>query len=202
MQVEDLEDISNLQGYIERTQTILVYASQGYFQSKNCMIELRSTVMKTKPIIALMDPEKNKGGLTKEEVHAQLLEGDASFAKWGFTDDGPRGEALYAALFSTEYIEWNRIGCFQDVTMRLIAQRLLPVEGGAAPRRVYVQGEIVHKKPRLKKVAAGKRFHAYCSSLNDGAAAIIKDVGGAWFALDRTRRSSHTDTRDLCCCRF
>ena len=92
---------------------------------------------------------------------------------------------------------------FQYVTMRLIVSDLMKLLLSEAWRGgVYVQGEIVHKKPRLKKVAAGKRFHAYCSSLNDGAAAIIKDVGGAWFALDRTRRSSHTDTRDLCCCRF
>ena len=48
-------------------------------------------------------------------------------------------------------------GCFQDVTMRLIAIRLLPdTPGGSAePRRVYVQGEIINKKPKLKKLAAG-----------------------------------------------
>ena len=33
-QVDDLEDISDLQGYIERTHTVLIYCSQGYFQSK------------------------------------------------------------------------------------------------------------------------------------------------------------------------
>ena len=50
--------------------------------------------MKAKPIIALMDPERSKGGLTKAEVHAQLLEADASYAKWGFDGDGgePGGE--------------------------------------------------------------------------------------------------------------
>ena len=79
------------------------------YQSKNCMIELRSSVKKQKPIIALMDPEKGKGGLTKEEVHAQLLEADDSYAKWSFEDDGPRGEELFVALFSTNYIEWSRM---------------------------------------------------------------------------------------------
>ena len=114
LQVEDLEDISDLQGYIERTQNVLVYCSQGYFESKNCMIELRSTVRMKKPIIALMDPEKSKGGLTKEEVGAQLIEADASYAKWGFDGDGgPKGEELFAALYAADYIEWNRIGCFR-----------------------------------------------------------------------------------------
>lgn len=174
LQVEDLDDISNLQGYIARTQKVLIYCSQGYFQSKNCMIELRSTVVKKKSIITLMEPEKSKGGLTQAEIQSQLIDADASYATWGFDEGKPRGEELFTELFATKYIEWNRIGCFQDVTMRLIAVRLLPEKAGA----VYVQGEIVHKKPALKKPATGKRFHVYCSQLNGGAVAVMEEMGG------------------------
>ena len=106
----DLEDIANLQGYIERTRTVLVFCSSGYFFSKNCMIELRSSVMKGKRIQPLLDPEASHGGLTMEAIFDQLVEADSSYAKWGFDDDGPRGEALYAALFADEPVEWNRIG--------------------------------------------------------------------------------------------
>lgn len=176
LDVEDLEDISDLQGYIDRSQTILVYCSKGYFQSKNCMIELRSTVMKKKPIIALMDPESGRGGLTKEEVHTELVEADASYVKWEFDNDGPRGEALYTALFQIDYIEWNRIGCFQDVTLRLVAERLLPMYQGVSQRLTYVQGETIHKKPALKKPSSGKKFHVYCSPLNPGAAELMEEV--------------------------
>ena len=35
LDVDDLEDIANLQGYIERTQVVLIFCSKGYFQSKN-----------------------------------------------------------------------------------------------------------------------------------------------------------------------
>ena len=35
LDVDDLEDMANLQGYIERTQVVLVFCSKGYFQSKN-----------------------------------------------------------------------------------------------------------------------------------------------------------------------
>ena len=38
LDVDDLGDISDLQGYIERSRTILVYCSQGYFASKNASI--------------------------------------------------------------------------------------------------------------------------------------------------------------------
>ena len=129
-------------------------------------------------------------------MHAQLLEADNSYAKWGFQGDGgPQGEALFKALFANDYIEWDRIGCFQDVTMRLIATRLLPEEMLAAKdgaqRGVYVQGEVVNRKTALKKPASGKRFHVYCSPLNEGAAAVIDEVGKAFgFTVEQTNEMS------------
>ena len=35
LDVDDLEDIANLGGYIDRSDAILVYCSRGYFESKN-----------------------------------------------------------------------------------------------------------------------------------------------------------------------
>ena len=76
------------------------------------MIEIRSTVSMRKPIIPLVDPDSSRGGLTKEEVKEQLVEAEAQYAKWGF-EGGPYGEELYAGLFASEPIEWNRLGVFQ-----------------------------------------------------------------------------------------
>ena len=129
-------------------------------------------------------------------MHAQLLEADDSYANWGFDGDGgPQGEALFTALFANDYIEWDRIGCFQDVTMRLIATRLLPEEMLAAKdgakRGVYVQGEVDNRKTALKKPASDKRFHVYCSPLNEGAAAVIDEVGKAFgFTVEQTNEMS------------
>ena len=78
------------------------------------MIELRATVTMSKPIVALTDNDTGRGGLSMEEVRAQLCEADANYQKWGFDDDGPRGEELYKTLFGEEPIEWNRIGVFQE----------------------------------------------------------------------------------------
>ena len=52
--------------------------------------------------------------------------------KWGIGAP-PVAQKLYDATFQYEPIEWNRIGHFQDVTMRLIAQRLLPDSAHADP---------------------------------------------------------------------
>ena len=56
---------------IECSHVVLVFCSKGYFQSKNCMREIISCVVKGKPIIAVTDPELAKGGLTLEQVPTQ-----------------------------------------------------------------------------------------------------------------------------------
>jgi hypothetical protein len=115
--VDDLKHISNLDKYVARTKAVLVFCTDGYFGSKNCIIELRACVKQGKLIMPLMDLDASKGGLTQNQVREQLIKTERSlFPKWGFLDDGgPCAEELYMALFSTEAIEWNRIGAFQDV---------------------------------------------------------------------------------------
>ena len=153
------------------------------------MIELRSSVSMRKPILALVDPDSSRGGLTQEQVFQQLVETDARYAKWGFDTDGPRGAELYAALFAREPIEWNRIGCFQNVTLRCIAERLLAEDHVD----IFVPSEIVNKKPILPEPNA--TYHAYCSSSNEGARELMRELAGSLYvpfkvAAGETRSSS------------
>ena len=114
--VDDLKDIENLDRYIALTKAVLVFCSNGYFVSKNYMIELRASVRAGKLIIPLMDPDASKGGRTQAQVREQLIKAEASsLRKWGFDDDGPSAEELYTAPFENEPIEWNRIDALQDV---------------------------------------------------------------------------------------
>ena len=116
--MSDLEDISDLEGYIARSEQVLVFASEGYFQSKNCMREIRSSVAKGVPLLALLEPDPAKG-LKEHVIKDQLLVGwrdehglhevAASYVAWGF-EGGPSPDELVAALFARETIEWNRIG--------------------------------------------------------------------------------------------
>jgi hypothetical protein len=118
--VDDLEEIGDLEGYIERT----TYCSQGYFTSKNYMRELVATVIKRKPIITLSDPDISRGGLSVDQVRTQLIEADLlAVERWNFRpsdpselstakSDGtlfwPGGETLSEQLFAIDPIEWNR----------------------------------------------------------------------------------------------
>jgi len=192
-QVDDLEEIGNLEGYIDRSSTILINISKGYCQSKNCMRELVATTTKQKPTIALTDPEALYGGLSLKKVKEQLLEAEGSYAKWNFDALAtPNGQALYDHLFLAEPIEWNRIGIFQDVTMRLIAERLLKDADG----KTYVDGELVSRKTiALPPPKHKHKYHVCCSKANPGALALMEELSRTHgFELkwpkDSERRSS------------
>ena len=98
-----------------------------------------SAVEARKPLITVVDPDADRGGLTMDEVRTQLLETvESSFPRWGFDESAPSGEVLFDVLASgaaswrgsksspgSKEVEWNRIGVFQEVSLRLIAERLL-----------------------------------------------------------------------------
>ena len=184
LDVEDLEDISDLEGYIERSQTVLVMCTKGYFQSKNCMRELRYAVHMGKPLIAVLDLDSDIRSLTVNEVHAELLKADENYGKWGFKRDGlPTGAACFSALFVHDALEWNRIGTFQDVTMRLIAERLLPSGYGST----YLMGESIQAPIELPPPRRGRSFHVYVSSNNPSAFEFASEVDD-WLMLRQNTR--------------
>ena len=187
----DLEEIGNLAQYIQASLMVLVYCSQGYFTSKNCMRELVAAFHANTPLIALVDLDQNHyGGLSIEEVCAQLQATDSMATRWGFRCDKdsrashaewhkdliwPGGRLLYDRLLGgSEPIEWNRIGHFQDVTLRLIAERCLDPGGGAAGT-TYVDGEILNQK-RMPLRPPERRFHVFCSPHNLGALDVMIEV--------------------------
>ena len=106
----DLEDIEHLEAYIDRSSTILVFCSKGYFGSKNCMRELARAVTSGKPMITVIDPDSSSGAMSVDEIRAALKE-------VGSSTNGLRGVAstdCAQALFAHAPIDWNRLGAFQE----------------------------------------------------------------------------------------
>ena len=96
------------------------------------MREILRAVVTGKPIVALLEPEAKHGGLTQEQIRAQLIEADGYYMAWGLAEEVaswgyeiPTPDKMYDALFAREPIEWNRIGAFQDVSMRLVGESIL-----------------------------------------------------------------------------
>lgn len=164
-----------LEDYIDRSAHIFVYCSGGYFQSKNCMRELTTAVRMHKPLIALLEPDAKRGGLSIDQIRTQLVEAEQSYPIWGFDALAPRGSAMFEALFAREPIEWNRIGEFQDITMRLTAERALPVN---VQGTTFLRGELTQQCPKPMQLPP-HRYHIYYSEHNAGALAMIREVEGS-----------------------
>ena len=135
----DVDDLVEGRGaeYVDASAKVLVFCSDGYFASPNCMRELLRAVLTGKPIVAMLEPEVLKGGLSLEQVKAMLAAADERYEGWGLAAEmeawaakgevtnpaptfTPLHEHLYKALFKQTPIEWNRIGAFQENSIERI----------------------------------------------------------------------------------
>lgn len=60
------------EGYVDRSDVVLVLATRGYFQSTNCMRELRRAVQQQKQIVCLLEADPKKGGMSVDQIEEQL----------------------------------------------------------------------------------------------------------------------------------
>lgn len=99
---------------------------------------------------------------------------------------------LHAALFTNAPIEWNRLGAFQDVTMRLIAELVLP---SVSEGSTFVQGELANQRPSLPNPLLGDAdgFHILCSDQNAGALTFLVEFAAAQ-RLKLTHAHRHVDS--------
>jgi hypothetical protein len=126
----DVDDLAEGKGaeYVDVSSLTLIFCSQGYFESANCVRELLRAAVTGKPLVTLLEPEVKHGGLSQHEVFQQLSEADSPceksgtmfpsrFAMWEMDKEVMNwgykmltGATLHNALFDEKPIEWNRIG--------------------------------------------------------------------------------------------
>jgi len=187
-------DVDNLksgrgEAEVDKSECILVFCTKAYFNTINSMKELYRAVVNRRPILAMLEPDTTQdGGLDKAAVQALLTDkhldkfnlrkkwtawkAEGEVAAVGF-DHPPSGSEVAAALFATEPIEWNRLPHFQDVTIRLIAQRgVLHDKSG----ELYLQGEAAREQVDLADPLPDHSFHLFCSEFNTGAGEIAEEL--------------------------
>mmetsp|Transcript_12124 Transcript_12124/g.31431 ORF Transcript_12124/g.31431 Transcript_12124/m.31431 type:complete len:638 (-) Transcript_12124:108-2021(-) len=201
----DVDDLTEGKGaeFVDASAATLIFVSAGYFTSPNCLRELLRAVVMRKPMFSLVESEEKKGGLTLEEVRRQLIKNDVGgfyhkcglakeVAQWGH--ELPTALELYDAIFKKEPIEWARIGFFQEVSMRLIANHIVKNSAG----ETYLQGEVSRTEPKVGPPAVDHAFHVYCSVHNTGAANLVREVA-AVLKLN-LKLTSDVDRLDECDC--
>ena len=171
-------------------------------------------MLQRKPLIVVLEEDEGRGGLSESEVRAcfddekwdALLStvknrlgatgGPGTLrdriesqwaSKWGQPDlRAPSGKEMQTALFTSPPIIWFRLADLQDVSMRLIAERLIVSDGGANSmpdyaddyrQLTYMKGEISQlfrdKDPQALQLKGS--FPIYCSSFNRGAQEFVTE---------------------------
>ena len=185
----DIDDMVQGVGkeYLDISEYCLVFCTQGYFESKNCMRELLRAVVTHKKVITLLEPDINHGAMSREDVMLALQAADdGNYVRWGLdeelaewaindgtTEDIPDCHEIYRYLFQEDALEWERVAYFQEVTIRLLAERIANPVG-----TTYIPAELVHQVvaggvPKLKDT---KKYHVYVSRNNPGADKLIAEV--------------------------
>jgi len=185
----DVEDLTSGSGTreVDHSRSILVFAMPVYFEKINCIKELTRSIVRNKPITLLLPDAEVHGEFTQvmieelvtdEWVHTWKLQKKLAewAADWGVAEvKTPTAKEVCNALFKQPPLEWSRITPFQDRTLVLTCQRLLP-EGDA--REIYLQGASsfkLHKKQVAVKV--------YCSAANPGARDLAEELNKMWPGL-------------------
>ena len=70
--VDDLEDIGNLETYVDQSQCMLIMLTRGYFTSKNCLREIMHSFLCDKPMVLVHEDDLTKGGAPLEVLRLEF----------------------------------------------------------------------------------------------------------------------------------
>ena len=160
LDVDDLTDTSKLDEFVSGAQCMLLFLSRHYFFSRACLIEIDCTLSMRKPIVSVHEREMNRGGEPLEVLR---------------TDCESKGRDAEAIFDHQPIIPWHRVADFQQLSLVLIAERLL----AACPEytnvrtqpRLYVRGEV-----RRQLLTFSQPVRLYASPHNFGAQAMAQEL--------------------------
>jgi len=163
LDVDNLEEIGELEHYVDQTSSLILFLSRGYFYSANCLRELDHAIKRRKPLLLVHEANSAKGG----ELLSVLKE-----------DCEAKGRRLEAVFGARDIIRWERIHDFQIVSLKQICAGVigtLPAYAKAkAPPEVFVPGEISRQQlswPTPSVVYVSSKY-------NPGVTGVARELTG------------------------
>ena len=159
--------------HVDRSQTVLIFVSKGYFTSKTCLREVRRAVEKRKTIALVYQPSRYYESQSERNLPLGVIKAEECPAE------------LLVPVFGhgREVIPWHRslgqklgVRDFEQLSLKMIAQEVLagcpqPV-GLWLPRpQLYVNDE----RP-LQRLAFRSTPVLFASENNRGAVAVVRDL--------------------------
>ena len=170
LDVDDLQDIGDLEGYVRDSAVVLLFLSRRYFQSHNCRREIVASLEQQKPLVLVHEQQQEKGGGPLDLLKSEC----------------PRERC--AAIFDGRTpITWHRIKDYQNLTLKLIATEMLchsPVyrtvgakahaeDAAGSPPTLIIPGEIDVSQMTTGPVVI------WCSKGNPGAKSVTQELAVA-----------------------
>ena len=103
-----MQDIGNLEVYVQATGAMLFFLSKHYFTSRNCLREVKASLEAQRPLVLVHEQQEDKGGGPLEALRAECREEMRSYL---FDGHMP--------------IVWHRISHYQNLTLKFIATEML-----------------------------------------------------------------------------
>jgi len=158
LDVDDLKDIGSLEDYVDRTQVMLFFLSKGYFRSKNCLREIRTSLEKSKPLVLVQEADPAKGGGTLQELRAQCP------------------EVLQPEIFDSGWAQttWHRIDEYQRVSLKIISEALLlcsPHYLNLTSLPLFIPGEV-----QGQPISFSKSVVLWASPFDEGADELASEL--------------------------
>lgn len=133
LDVDDLEDVSLLEDYIQQTDVVVVLVTEGYISSWNCRRELCAMFKQTKPIVCVLESDPDKGGTSVAQLRGELdalqrsgagLPSDHESACQQFIQTVEQCTADQARSIPRS-VEWHRERVLKAVALRVIVANVL-----------------------------------------------------------------------------
>ena len=154
LDVDDLEEIGDLELYIEQTGCILLFLSRGYFYSTNCMREATAVIEQKKPVVLLREADFRRGGITLADSMNEC--------------DGRPDVRTY--IFSERPVTvWKRIQEHQLESLRQVAMSVLVNTPKYLGREPSSLGLHLPDEIRLQDLRLPAPLTLYVSNANRGA---------------------------------
>ena len=109
LDVDELEELGQLDTYVNQTQSMLFFLSKGFFFSANCRKEVAATLSNGNPIILLRETDPNRGGAPMDQLVADCPD---EWRREIFVPHRP-------------VIPWFRVKEFKLVSLKMIVSSML-----------------------------------------------------------------------------
>ena len=177
LDVDDLEDISALEKYVEQTQCMLLFQSRGYYLSRNCLRELDATLTSQKAFFLVHEADEGKGGAPLSVLKLECASKRPEMAEVIFNEE----EQLI--------VPWHRVADFQLLTLRLIAERTCAATLTASNEDKRGSMLYAHDEIQRKTFVFRHPVVLYTSAANPGAAAAVDELAAKFCTPASPRRS-------------